>query len=101
MDQLERIAYMEQLMDEVAAAVKKMADGVKEYRAVQGKWKELVQYYEGPLWRADFEDDCAGKLPAGLKRGVLSEDGVYDLLTEYDQLMAQFRELADEEVKKT
>jgi len=44
--------------------------------------KILIDYYEGPLWREDFEADEAGKLPKDLKRGVLSEDAVYNLLTD-------------------
>ena len=36
----------------------------------------------------DFEADEEGKLPADLKRGVLSEDAVYDLITEHRELMA-------------
>ena len=35
--------------------------------------------------------DEAGKLPADLKRGVLSEDAVYDLLTEHRDLMARMQ----------
>ncbi len=37
----------------------------------------------------DFEADEAGKLPEGLKRGVLSEDAVYDLIIEHHELMAR------------
>lgn len=45
----------------------------------------LSEYYEGPLWRSDFEADEAGELPADLLRGVLSEDGIYNVLTEYEK----------------
>ena len=41
-------------------------------------------YYRSPLWRSDFEADEAGKLPADLPRGVLSEDGIYNALQAYD-----------------
>ena len=41
----------------------------------------LTDYYEGPLWRADFAADERGELPCDLLRGVLSEDGVYNFLT--------------------
>ena len=44
--------------------------------------RELTQYYEGGVWLSDYELDEQGLLPRDLKRGVLSEDGVYDLLTE-------------------
>ncbi|MBQ3516767.1 MAG: DUF4298 domain-containing protein, partial [Lachnospiraceae bacterium] len=43
-------------------------------------------YYGSDIWRKDYEDDESGKLPADLKRGVLSEDAVYHLLTKYDML---------------
>ena len=33
----------------------------------------------------DYQMDERGELPKGLKRGVLSEDGVYHLLTELEQ----------------
>ncbi len=42
--------------------------------------RELEAYYTGRLWREDYAADEAGELPAGLKRGVLSQDGVYNLL---------------------
>ncbi|MCR4595926.1 MAG: DUF4298 domain-containing protein, partial [Lachnospiraceae bacterium] len=48
-----------------------------------GTPEELVQletYYTSPDWRSDYELDEAGLLPAYLKRGVLSEDGVYNLM---------------------
>ncbi|MBK6087256.1 DUF4298 domain-containing protein, partial [Ruminococcus difficilis] len=34
----------------------------------------------------DFAADEAGLLPKGLKRGVLSEDGIYNLLEEYKEV---------------
>ena len=40
----------------------------------------LTEYYEGELWRLDYELDEKGYLPPELERGVLSEDGVYDFL---------------------
>ena len=41
---------------------------------------ELVRYYEGGQWLRDYELDEQGLLPQDLKRGVLSQDGVYNLL---------------------
>ena len=41
---------------------------------------ELVEYYESGQWLADFEADERGELPRDLKRGVLSQDGLWDLL---------------------
>ena len=41
--------------------------------------KILSSYYE-TLWKEDFEADEQGLIPKDMKRGVLSEDGLYDLL---------------------
>ena len=47
---------------------------------------ELEAYYESVKWRKDFENDEAGLLPKNLKRGVLSEDGINNLLDEYKEV---------------
>ena len=47
---------------------------------------ELEAYYESVKWRKDFENDEAGLLPKNLKRGVLSEDGIYNLLEKYREV---------------
>ena len=49
---------------------------------------EMKTYYEGGQWLRDYEMDEQGLLPAYLKRGVLSEDGVYHLLDEIRQWMS-------------
>ena len=49
-----------------------------DYRAEP---EELIRYYENGQWRADYQLDEEGGLPTGLKRGVLSQDGLYDLLS--------------------
>ena len=49
--------------------------------------KRLTDYYEGGKWSLDYRLDESGLLPIDLKRGVLSEDGVYDLLSDIDILL--------------
>ena len=44
--------------------------------------RELVEYYESGRWLRDYELDEQGLLPPDLKRGVLSQDGVYNFLEE-------------------
>ena len=44
---------------------------------------DIEAYYTGEDWKQDFADDEAGLLPDTLKRGVLSEDRIYNLLEEY------------------
>lgn len=40
----------------------------------------LKEYYESGQWQADYEVDERGELPTDLKRGVLSQDGLWNLL---------------------
>ena len=40
-------------------------------------------------WKKDFAADEAGLLPQGLKRGVLSEDGIYNILQIYSERTEQ------------
>lgn len=76
-ERLKRIAQMESYLDEISEAVK--AECFGDFKE---KFAELVAYYEGPQWWEDFEADEKSLLPKNLKRGVLSEDAVYNLLTE-------------------
>ena len=66
-------SYLDALSDAGSASVW-MDVGLTEM------YRRLVEYYEGGQWLRDYELDEKGLLPAGLKRGVLSEDAVYNLL---------------------
>ena len=35
----------------------------------------------------DYESDEAGQIPEQVKRGILSEDAIYDVLTTYEELL--------------
>ena len=51
------------------------------------KIEELEVYYSGEDWKKDFADDEAGFLPQDLERGVLSEDGIFNLLERYKETL--------------
>ena len=81
---IKRVTYMESVFDEVQNA---LAEGVDiEDALLQEKIEILIQYYESEQWKNDYSADERGELPADLKRGVLSEDGVYNLLNDIDSL---------------
>ena len=96
MIQTERIALMESYLDEANSAVKNFSDSLERYLNVQSKIHELSEYYSNGQWRQDFEDDEAGKIPGNIKRGVLSEDALYDFLTENDSMLEQAEEIIRE-----
>lgn len=72
----ERVKFYEELFDEVSAA------GDSHTSEIDQKLELLDDYYTSGQWLADYEADEQGLLPHDLKRGVLSQDALYDLLTE-------------------
>ena len=89
MEQLERIQTMEAALCRAQAAVSGLALALDAYRAALPDLAALDAYLQSDEWKADFAADEAGALPEELRRGVLSEDGIYDLLTENDALRAR------------
>ena len=84
---IERIKRMEQHFDKALAAIKDgSADALK---AVKEDIAELSKYYGSELWKQDFAADEAGLLPPDLKRGVLSEDGIWNLLSDYREIQEE------------
>ena len=80
MDQIRRIEEMEAVYDAARAALLDLEGALEKYLAIAPRLRELEKYYTSGQWLRDYQDDEAGKLPRDLKRGVLSQDGVYDLL---------------------
>ena len=91
MKRANRITHMESILDKSTEIIARLEQALKDFAALQPDIAELEAYYTSPQWRKDFEADEAGKLPKDLKRGVLSEDGIYDLLTDYRCLQDQIR----------
>lgn len=82
----DRIAHYEEIMDRIIRITK--LDGITPgvYASVLPELKELEDYYTSPEWQEDYAADEAGLLPEGLKRGVLSQDGINDLLDHFRDL---------------
>ena len=86
MNRIQRIQEMERCLDVSRRAVDALATAFDEYEAPQKDYRKLSDYYGSVRWMDDYEAGEAGKLPADLKRGVLSEDAVYDLITDNHDL---------------
>ena len=68
LDRIRRVEKYERLFDE--ALVSRDPE----------KLRLLEAYYTSGEWREDYEADEREELPPDLKRGVLSQDALYDLL---------------------
>ena len=89
--QLARIRQMERRLNRASAAVKRLEAALDKWEAAQEAIAALNEYYGSDLWKQDLADDEAGRLPADLKRGVLSEDGIWDLLTDCRELTSRLK----------
>lgn len=81
-EQVERITHYEEIFDRITQVLSALKKSVNDYKAVKEEIDALSAYYASDEWKKDFSDDEKGKLPKDLKRGVLSEDGIYLLLEE-------------------
>lgn len=79
---ISRIQKMELYLDEILYVLENAPDTVAQNICIREMIRELACYYENGQWLSDYELDENGKLPADLKRGVLAQDTLYDLLSE-------------------
>ena len=83
---IERIKQMELHFNTALSVIKEPTKTPEMLEAIKEDVTILDGYYGSKLWQQDFAKDESGRLPKGLKRGVLSEDGIWNLLTEYREL---------------
>lgn len=84
-----RLQEMEDRYNRVRKAVDAMYDALEDYMQVQEDIHIMDQYDESGQWLKDFEADERGEIPASAPRGILSEDALYNLLTDISALNAK------------
>ena len=90
---MQRIAAMEAAFDRTALAVRMLESALDTYETVKVDIDRLTDYLESGAWREDFEADEAGLVPKDLTRGVLSADGLYDLLADIVRVNDHLQEM--------
>ena len=92
---IERITRMEACRDECTSAVGDLSKQLDRIDSLREKMGELFLYYGSEDWYEDREKE----LPESVKAGVLSEDAVYDLITEVRDASFRMLELAADILK--
>ena len=93
---VQRISAMEAAFDRTAEAVRSLSEALDAYETIKVDIDRLTEYLDSGAWREDFEADEAGLVPRDLKRGVLSEDGLYNLLGDIVAIHEQVQEIFGE-----
>ena len=93
-ERIERIQKMEAKLDDVTPKIRAFEESLENMKKVFDDIKILSDYYSNE-WRKDFEADEEGKIPNNVKRGVLAEDTLYNLFSDYYQIGEDMKELSD------
>ena len=78
---------MEEKYTSASQAVQTLTCALENYIHAHADLTDLARYYHSPEWLADYDADNRGEFPQDLNRGVLSEDALYNLLSENDELL--------------
>ena len=89
----ERISHYEEILNRAAATAGQTEAALDSYEQALPELSALEKYYTGRQWKEDCAADEAGQLPEGLKRGVLSQDGISDLLDRNRELREHLSEI--------
>lgn len=95
MDHIDNIRAMERVLNESGDAVAQLFRDLEKLETMESDLKQLFAYYGSAAWFAHRERDARGELPQDLPRGVLTEDAVYDLLTDLARLKMETQTLCD------
>lgn len=93
MERIKRITDMEKALNDALALMTRAEEGADALENLHLLIHKLDMYYSSPLWIQDFQADEQGQIPRDLPRGVLSEDGIYNLLFRYRQVLDQLEDM--------
>ncbi|WP_157693996.1 DUF4298 domain-containing protein [Neisseria chenwenguii] len=91
---LNQIRQMEQTLNDATELMAKIEQLQEEWKNQQPHIQALLDYYFQGDWRADYEAFDNGKIPQGMSCGVLSEDAVFNLISDQQRLSIEAIKLA-------
>jgi len=77
---IQRVIEMEHCFDILKEAWQDNPSSFQDDDSVREMLHKLTYYYDSGQWLSDYEQDERGMLPSELKRGILSEDALYNFL---------------------
>lgn len=90
-EQISRIRTAEETFNRAQTALEKLEQAWEDYLETTGDFSKLEKYLNSKERKDDVAADEAGELPADLHRGVLSQDGIWNLLERRDELTREIR----------
>ncbi len=93
---IERIRSNEERLDKILDAVNELNNALDKFENIQEDLIELNKYYGSEEWFKDKELHDSGKIK-NIKAGVLSEDGVWNALTDIRAIYEKMYEISNKE----
>lgn len=83
MNEYHHISEYEKTLNAYEHKLKELADLLDFFETKELAFKKLMDYYMSNQRMQDLVDDEQGLIPPTLPRGVLSEDAIYNLYSDY------------------
>ena len=100
MNQKERIDKMEKILNNSTKLLEKLEEILNKLDKDSKNYNELVKYYYSKNWAKDKEDFENDLLPDMESAYVLTEDGIYDMMTSSSGTAIHMLELATKMLKR-
>ncbi len=89
---IERIQKNEERLDRAVKSVKMLGEAIENFKKCQKDIQLLNRYYGSKNWFQDKKAYEEGKLPK-IKAGVLSEDAVWNMDEELNEMMQEMKKI--------
>ncbi len=99
MEKYTHIAHMEQILVQQEEMLRNMNQLLGSIEQNRDAYRELLNYYYSEQRARDLEDDSAHLIPDEMPRGVLTEDGIFDLVGDYRDTAIRMLETAVQMLK--
>ena len=90
---LKRIQENEERLDKIISVVKELENALNNFEDIQNIIKELELYYGSENWFKDKDAHDKGEIK-NIKAGVLSEDAVWNTLTDIREIYERMYEIS-------
>ena len=91
---IERININEERLDKALATIKKLEEAIEDFKSNKKNIQLVSKYYGSNNWHKDKEAYENGSIPK-IKAGVLSEDAVWNMLDDVDNVILEMKKIVN------
>ena len=91
---IERININEERLDKALATIKKLEEAIEDFKSNKKNIQLVSKYYGSNNWHKDKEAYENGSIPK-IKASVLSEDAVWNMLDDVDNVILEMKKIVN------